>query len=182
MSAASCSGLVCRARAMSPGGENMIAVMSGSVGSRPTRRSVRRASRSPPASTCRRPSPIAVVAIARRSSIWACSSGRAASGFRRTPPPGDSEIGRTPTASQSGPYSRLTSSTNALRPNSSIRHRSVLTRELLPWPSLPITIAFGSSRAPSPYKTQGSKQNAPPLTSRPMKAPRPPSPPAAVNG
>ena len=71
---------------------------------------------------------------------------RAGSAERRRPARATSAC--TPTAAHSGPYSRLTSSTNARRPNSSIRHSSVLTSALLPWPSLPSTIAFGSSSAP----------------------------------
>ncbi len=144
---------------MSASGANSSAAISGSVGSlRVSQRAltVRSASRSAAASIWVNGPPSAVTVTARRSSSCACSSGREASGFNRTPPPGRSEIGLTPTASQSGPYSRLTSSTNARRPNTSRRHSSVLTSALLPWPSLPSTIAFGSSSAPSAYNDHGS--------------------------
>ena len=127
----------------------MIAAICGSVGSGARDRTVLNASRNAAASTWSSGCPMAVVAIARSSSIWACSSGLADSGFSLTRPPGESETGFTPALAHSGPYSRLTSSTKARRPNSSMRHSSVFTSALLPWPSLPITIALGSSSAPS---------------------------------
>ena len=61
-------------------------------------RTVRSASRSAAASIWVSGPPSAVTVTARSSSSCACSSGREASGLSRTPPPGTSEIGLTPTS------------------------------------------------------------------------------------
>ena len=156
-SSASRSQVVRSRSAMSATGSNRTLAICGSVGSAtPLSLIVCSASRSAAASIWLSGPPTAVIVTARSNSSWACSSGREASGLSRIPPPGSSATGVTPTAAHSGPYSRLTSSTSARRPNSSIRHSSVFTSALLPCPSLPRTIAFGSSRVPSPYRTQGS--------------------------
>ena len=127
--------------------------------------------------------PMAVLVTARSSSTCARSSGREASGFSRTPAPGTSEIGATPSASQSGPYSCLTSSTNARRPNSSMRQRSVLTSELLPWPRVTEHESHWDRRSGRARTRPTGRSRTRPRSRRARcMRHRPPVPAAVVNG
>ncbi len=108
--------------------------------------------------------------------------GRTSSGLSRSGPPGRTRRGTHPQASASGPYSPFGSTTHACRPNTCSRQRKVLTKVDFPLPICPITSMLGLVSCPRRYSSQGSKQNDPPKSSRPISTPLSPKPSSAMNG